>query len=138
TTVHETVWHWYHGLLADAGFQRETVVAERKVSAVACSAALLDFRQATKEYRELLHPADYGLAQTVGPRLHREGHPGLLIQSVRHPRGQNVAIFNPQVLSNPRLNCQLTYRLERGHVIVEKQPGKAWFTVKMAGSPEKI
>jgi hypothetical protein len=23
-----------------------------------------------------------------------------------------VAIFNPNVLSNPRLNCQLTYRLE--------------------------
>mgnify|MGYP002682808346 CR=1 FL=1 len=69
--------------------------------------------------------------QSVGARIHREGHPGLLTQSVRRPAGENVAIFNPDVLSNPRHNCQLTYRLEGGLIVVEKQPGVAWITLAM-------
>lgn len=126
TTVYETAYHWFRGLLTDAGFDREPVVAERKVYAVACEAALLDFRQATSEYPDLLHPSDYAFPQMVGARIHREGHPGILIQSVRRPKGENAAIFNPAVLADPRMKCQLTYRLEDERIIVEKQPGKTW------------
>jgi len=126
TTVYETAYHWFRGLLTDAGFDREPVVAERKVYAVACEAALLDFREATSEYPDLLHPSDYAFPQMVGARIHREGHPGILIQSVRRPKGENAAIFNPAVLSDPRMKCQLTYRLEDERIIVEKQPGKTW------------
>lgn len=126
TTVYETAYHWFRGLLTDAGFDREPVVAERKVYAVACEAALLDFRQATSEYPDLLHPSDYSFPQMVGARIHREGHPGILIQSVRRPKGENAAIFNPAVLADPRMKCQLTYRLEDERIIVEKQPGKTW------------
>ena len=126
TTVHESAYHWYRGLLTDAGFERETVVAERKVYSVTCSAALLDFRQVTPRHPELLHPADYAYAQAAGARIHREGHPGLLIQSVRRSGGENVAVFNPGVLSDPRLSCQLTYRLKGERIIVEKRPGVAW------------
>ena len=126
TTVYETAYHWFRGLLTDAGFDREPVVAERKVYAVACEAALLDFREATSEYPDLLHPTDYAFPQMVGARIHREGHPGILIQSVRRPKGENAAIFNPAVLSDPRMKCQLTYRLEDERIIVEKQPGKTW------------
>lgn len=131
TTVYESVHHWVHGLLADAGFENAAVVAERKVYAVACHAALLDFRPATPHHPDLLHPTDYRHAQSVGARIHREGHPGLLIQSVRRPGGENVAVFNPGVLSNPRLSCQLTYRLEGGQVVVEKTPGTAWLRLAM-------
>ena len=133
TSVHESAYHWYHGLLSDAGFESEPVVAERKVYAVTCRAALLDFRQATKEYPDLLHPSDYSFPQTAGARIHREGHPGILIQSVRRPEGENVAVFNPGVLSKPRLKCQLTYRLSGERIIVEKQPGKRWLTLDAAG-----
>ena len=126
TTVHETAYHWYHGLLSDAGFEKETVVAERKVYSVACAAALLDFRRVTPDWPQLLHPSDYSFAQAVGARIHREGHPGLLVQSVRRPGGENVAVFNAAVLSNPRLNCQLAYRLEGERILVEKRPGQAW------------
>ena len=59
----------------------------------------------------------------MGARIHREGHPGLLTQSVRRLAGENAAIFNPDVLSNPSLNCQLTYRLDGDQIVVEKQPG---------------
>lgn len=132
TTVHESAYHWFRGLLCDAGFERAPVVAERKVYAVACGAALLDFRQATPGFPELLHPADYGFTHTVGARIHREGHPGLLIQSARRPLGENFAVFNPGVLSNPRLGCQLTYRLDGERILVEKQPGSVWFSLDTA------
>lgn len=132
TTVHESAYHWYRGLLCDAGFERETVIAERKVYSVACSAALLDFRRATQNHPDLLHPTDYSFPQAVGARIHREGHPGLLIQSVRRRGGENVAVFNPGVLSSPRLNCQLTYRLQGDRIVVEKRPGVAWISLDVA------
>lgn len=129
TTVYESAYHWYRGLLSDAGFERMTVIAERKVFSVACNAALLDLRNAVDKHPDLLHPSDYAFCQSVGSRIHREGHPGLLTPSVRRPGGENVAIFNPDVLSNPRDNCQLTYRLEDDQIVVEKQTGVAWLTL---------
>lgn len=133
TTVYESAYHWYRGLLGDAGFERMVVIAERKVYSVACNAALLDFRKAAVTYPDLLHPSDYAFCRSVGARIHREGHPGLLTQSVRRPAGENVAIFNPDVLSNPRHNCSLTYRLEEAQIVVEKQPGVAWVTLDAGG-----
>ena len=132
TTVHESAYHWYRGLLGDAGFQGEAVIAERRVYRVACAAALLDLRPAAVRYPDLLHPADYAFTQSVGARIHREGHPGLLIASVRRPAGQNLAIFNPAVLSNPRHDCQLTYRLQGDRIAVEKRPGVTWITLAVA------
>lgn len=132
TTVYESAYHWYKGLLSDAGFERMAVVAERKVYSVACNAALLDFRKAVEEHPDLLHPSDYALCQSVGARIHREGHPGLLTQSVRRPVGENVAIFNADVLSNPRHNCPLTYRLEDDQIVVEKPLGAAWVKLDVA------
>lgn len=132
TTVYESAYHWYRGLLSDAGFDRMTVIAERKVYSVACSAALLDFRKAADDHPDLLHPSNYAFCQSVGARIHREGHPGLLTQSVRRPAGENMAIFNADVLSNPRQNCQLTYRLENDQILVERQPGVVWFKLDVA------
>ncbi len=133
TTVYESAYHWYRGLLSDAGYEREPVVAEREVYKVTCGAALLDFRKLTDDYPDLLHPADYAFSQVVGARIHREGHPGLLIQSVRRSAGENVVVFNPGVLSNPKLNCQLVYRLEGERITVEKQPGSVWISINLAG-----
>jgi hypothetical protein len=101
TTVYETVYHWYRGLVSDAGFEQLTVIAERKVYSVACVAALLDFRKATG-HPSLFHPADYSFCQSVGARIHKEGHPGLVTRSVRRPGGENFVVFNPAVLSHPR------------------------------------
>ena len=117
--------------LADAGFERERVVAERKVYRVACDAALLDFRPSLDAHPELLHPTDYRFCQSVGARIHREGHPGLLTRSVRYPAGENVAVFNPEVLSHPRQTASLTYRLEDDRIVVEKRPGKAWLVMDL-------
>jgi hypothetical protein len=129
TTVYESAYHWYSGLLSDAGYEREAVIAERTIVSVACAATLLDFRKAARTFHELLHPSDYSYTQSVGVRIHREGHPGLIIQSVRRPNGENFAIFNPAVLANPREISQLTYRLDGNSIIVEKQVGKTWMTL---------
>jgi hypothetical protein len=136
TSVYESAYHWYRGLLTDAGFEGLPVVAERKVYSVACCAALLDLRQAAGGHPELLHPFDYAYCHSVGARIHREGHPGLLTRSVRRPSGENVAIFNPAVLSNPRHLCQLSYRLEGHQIIVEKQAHVPWLVVDVPSAQQ--
>lgn len=128
TTVHETVYHWRYGLLADAGFVREGVSIERKVYWVRCDAALVDLRPAVASHPDLLHPTDYSFTHQVGARLHREGHPGLVTRSARC-EGAVCAILNPAVLSAPRVACFLTYRVEEGRVVVEREAGKAWVRV---------
>ena len=133
TAVRESAYHWVHGFLADAGFDHLPVVGERQVYAVACRAALLDLRTAVGAAPRLLHPSDCALPRAVGSRLRREGHPGLLAPSVRHPKGETYAVFNPAVLSHPRPHTRLTYHLEEGHVAVAKKPGRRWLSIALAG-----
>jgi len=132
-TVYESAYHWYRGLLSDAGFETQPVVGERKLYSVACDAALLDFRNVVRDQPDLMHKTDYTCAQSVGARLHREGHPGLLVPSARCQGGENYVVFNPAVLSNPRFNCQLTYRLDGDRVRVEKSAGRTWFQIPITG-----
>lgn len=134
TSVRESAHHWVRGFLADAGFDDQEVTGERQVYAVACRAALLDLRPAVDTAPALLHPSDYTLPRTVGDRLQREGYPGLLAPSVRHPPGQTYAVFNPQVLSDPRPHTALTYRFEGRRIAVEKKPGRRWLSIDLAGS----
>lgn len=129
TTVYETAYHWYHGLLRDAGFENESVMSERKLYAVFCDAALLDFRLLTKKHVELVHKHDYTATHAIGARIHREGHPGLITHSARHKFGENCVVFNPRVLSNPRYQYALTYRLEGNRITVEKNAGEVWITL---------
>ena len=132
TTVHESAFHWYRRLLCDAGFENERVIGDREVYSVRCDAALLDFRQAAQQHPELLHKTDYSHARSVGARIHREGHPGLLIPSVRRRQGKNYVVFNPAVLSDPRLNCELSYRIDGQRIVVEREPGAAWLEIPVA------
>jgi RES domain len=132
TSVYETAYHWFNGLLSDAGFDKEQVSIERKLYQVTCDAALLDFRPMTSKYTGLMHKTEYSFTQPIGARLHREGHPGLVTRSVRHANGQNYAVLNPDVLSNPRVHSALNYRLDRQRILVEKQPGVAWLEIATA------
>jgi hypothetical protein len=131
-TVYETAYHWYAWFLRDAGFENEPVVGERKLYAVACDAALLDFRHVVAQYADLLHKTDYTYAQAIGARMHREGHPGLVVPSVRYAQGDNYVVLNPAVLSKPRLLCQLTYRVDGPRIVVEKTPGQTWMVIRTA------
>jgi hypothetical protein len=133
TTVFETAYHWYHGLLMDAeGYVEKPVAIERKVYNVACDALLLDLRPHLDAFPALLHGTDYTFAQQVGGRLRREGHPGLVTTSVRYPKGSVYVVFNAAVLPNPRVNCMLTYRLRGRYIAVERRPGVTWRRIDVA------
>ncbi len=132
TTVYETAYHWYRGLLTDAGFEKEPVVIERKLYSVNCAAALLDVRPLLEDYPLLIHKTDYSFCLSVGSKIHREGHPGLVTISARHEYGNLYAVLNPYVLSNPRYHSYLTYILDNGRIMVEKAPGKVWFEIAVS------
>jgi hypothetical protein len=132
TTVYETAYHWLKKFITDAGFENEYVIAERKVYEVNCDAALLDLRPLTASYSQLIHPTDYSFAQSLGARLHQEGHPGVVTYSARKALSSNYVILNSQILSNPQLHCQVSYRLEDEYLIVEKQKNKKWLSIPVS------
>ena len=133
TTVYETVHHWLNGIITDAGWRepKEPIITERKVYRVHCQAALLDLRHILPNYPQLMHPSDYSAAQNLGARLQREGHPGCITGSARYAKGHNTVVFNPNILSQPRHECLLTYRfIGQGQpVLVEKTQGKVWMRI---------
>jgi hypothetical protein len=134
TSVYETVHHWFSKFLIDAGFEKDKVIGERKLYEVGCDAALVDLRPLAATHSGLMHKSDYSMTQSVGARLHREGHPGLVTTSVRHAAGHNYVVLNPDILSSPRQHSQLTYRLDGSHIVIEKQPGLTWFEIAIGRS----
>jgi len=132
TTVFETAYHWLNGFLSDAGFEHEKVSTERKVYQVRLDAALLDLRPQLEAFPALNHKTDYSYAQSVGARLHHEGHPGLITNSVRHAQGHNFVVLNPALLSHPRHHCQLRYVLDNERIQIEKQAGKVWMEIPIS------
>ncbi len=133
TTVFETLYHWRRGLLEDAGFLTPGISIERRIYRVRCDAALVDLRPAISTCPGLVDPRDYTLAQLVGARLHKEGHPGLVSRSARCA-GDIHAVLNPHILSQPRQSCSLTYTLTSTGIDVEREPGVVWLTVDMGHS----
>lgn len=132
TSVYETVHHWQHGMLTDAGYdrlvssgERESIIGERKVYWVRCDAALVDLRLRVGAYPALANPSSHLFTQGIGARLKREGHPGLVARSARC-EGDNYGVLNPAVLSDPQACCFLTYRLTAGGVEVEREAGAVW------------
>lgn len=132
TTVYETAFHWVNGLLADADLVRPSMSIERKVYLVRCDAALVDLRAAFARHTALRSSHDYADCQAIGRRLHVEGHPGLITHSVRQDGGENVAILRPVVLSSPRVQFYLTYRIAGDVIEIERQNGVAWLRISIA------
>ena len=128
TTVFETGFHMIKAELAVEGLD-EVVVRERAVYRVRCRAILIDLRGKQKSFAKLLAD-DYGFTQQIGRRMNKEGHPGILVPSARI-KGTNLVIFNPDVLSDPRLHCYLTYFFDplTRNIRVERSVGRTWLKV---------
>ena len=128
TTVFETGFHMIKAELAVEGLD-EMIVRERAVYRVQCRAILIDLRGKQKFFPKLVGD-DYGFTHQIGQRMTREGHPGLLAPSSR-TKGTNMVIFNPDVLSNPRLHCYLTYFFDPDtlNIRVERTVGRTWLKV---------
>ena len=122
TTIYETAYHMIRAESAVEGLD-EVIIRERAVYDVHCKSILIDLRGKAENFPQLVED-DYIFTQQIGLQLHQEGHPGLLTQSAR-TRGVNAVIFNPSVLSNPRLKCYLKYCFDptTTTVRVERQTG---------------
>ena len=127
TTVRETLYHWHRFVTDSFNLDRE-IVGERRVFQVRCEAILIDLREA-KEPR-LVDRNDYGFTQQLSSYLSQRAQSGLLAPSARGP-GSAAAILRPEVLSEVRDVCYLTYRINpsHGHAVVERTPGQSWLEI---------
>lgn len=129
TSIYETAFH-HLKIELDIQGNNEVIVRERAVYNIHCESVLLDFRGQQTAYPDLIHD-DYAYTQQIGRKLSTQGHPGLLTPSARKPDGVNVVVFNPGILSNPRLSQFLTYYINpmKQTVEVESIPGKKHLTI---------
>jgi len=130
TTVYETVHHW-HAFVADSFPDEDReIVAERRILRTRCDAIMIDLRGKERVEKRLVDRSDYGYAQQLGRYLKRQHQNGLLVRSARGS-GTNAAVFLPDVLSNVRDLCFLTYRMNptRDQVRVERTPGRKWLEI---------
>lgn len=122
TTLHETL---YHTMREESKVEGLTgiLTRERAVYLVKTRAILIDLAGKEKTFPDLVSNS-YALTQQIAERVHKE-HPGLLAPSARHS-GTNVIAFTPKILSNPRVNCYLTYTYDyqTKTAVVERQPGE--------------
>ncbi len=109
TTIQETI---YHMLQTELGIEgvRGVIYRERAVYSVHAEAVLIDLRGQEKNYPDLI-ANHYDFTHGIGSRMHREGHPGLLVPSARH-EGANIVAFNPAILSRPTFLHSLIYQLD--------------------------
>lgn len=126
TSIYESAHHWYTGLLSDAGFNRPGAYVERKAYWVRCDAALINLKEKVLSHAQLMDQNDYSYTQSVGARLHHEGHPGLMTRSTRHLSGDTFAILNAQILSKPRHAAYYSYEVSEDGIVV-KLDGKTHF-----------
>lgn len=128
TTIYETVYH-FRKRLADMLIPIEKeVVSDRRVFRVHVGGILVDLRGKHQKFPQLLSEKDYTFSHVVGSYLYDNGQAGILVESIRYPDGINVAALKPDILSNPRHHCYLTYRWLPGDfsVHIEKTPGRTW------------
>ena len=122
-TIHETAYHMLRRARAIEGVT-ETIFRERAVYKIFCQALLLDLSSKGADYPQLLEN-DYTFTEQIGSRVQREGHPGLLVPSARLQGGINVVAFKPEIFSNVRNHCYLTYELNpvSGQLFVSRKEG---------------
>ncbi len=129
TTVFETVYHWHRFVADSFAHLDRAIVGERRVFNVLCDAILIDLRGAREP--RLTDRRDYGFTWQVGRYLWERSQSGLLAPSAR-TAGTCAAIFRPEVLSDVRDLCFLTYRMNptQDRVVVERAPGTPWLEVR--------
>ncbi|MCC6531760.1 MAG: RES family NAD+ phosphorylase [Burkholderiales bacterium] len=131
TTVYETVFHWHRFVMDSFAGEDREIQGERRVLDTRCDAILLDLRGKERRERRLVDRRDYSFTHALGRYLKAQSQNGVIVASARC-RGTNAAVFRPQVLSNPRDRCFLTYRMNptQDSVRVERQPKRLWLSIK--------
>ena len=127
TTVYETTYHWVRFVRDSFPDYAREIVAERRVLRTRVNALLIDLRDKHRKFPGLIDPDSYVYTHEVGRYLHEQRQNGLLVKSARCD-GINCAVFNPDVLSDPRDVCFLTYRFTptEKQLTVERTGRKRW------------
>lgn len=132
TSIRETAWHWRRDEMAIASDARteRTVIVERRVHLVACSASLVDLRPHIAD-RSALISNNYSTCQQLGAELHAGQQPGVITESARSRGACVVGVFRRDALSDVRNVCYLTYELnlDSGEIVVEREPGKVLLAI---------
>lgn len=87
------------------------------------SADLHDLRMTTGDLAVALDPDSYSGSEAIAARLRREGSEGLVYGSVRHAEGQCVALFYPDLASNPVQGRHLDYHWDGQRVDLVRNAG---------------
>ncbi len=120
----------YHTIKFYQAFgMNKSQISYRAMYQVLCQAVLLDFVGKEKSFPDLISN-DYLFTQTIGKRLSREGHPGIITPSARCS-GSNINIFHIAVLSQPKLNYNLNYHYDPSRDSIQIEKKKAYLkTIK--------
>lgn len=131
TTIPESIYHWRRFIDDSYSAEDRTIVVERRVFDVRCDAIVVDLRGKEKSFPQLVDRRSYAYTHGLGRYLQEQGQNGVLVRSARAD-GTNAAMFRPGVLSGVRDRCYLTYVTNptRDEVLVQRQGGEAWMTVK--------
>jgi hypothetical protein len=131
TTVYETAHHWRRFLLDSYGDLDRTIVSDRRVCDVHCSALLIDLRGKHSQYPDLVRRDSYAFTHQVGRYAHEQDLSGLLVQSARCD-GINAAILRADRLSNVREKLFLNYKINvvRDSFVAERTRGRTWLSLK--------
>jgi len=106
TSLHESMYHWHRTYILAPRFnltETDNIKSLRTVFTLTCRAALIDLRNKAKNDEKLIdpNPSSYSYTQKIGARIKKEGHPGLITLSARNNNGENIVVFNKNILSNP-------------------------------------
>jgi hypothetical protein len=112
TTFHETCHHWLNDFLRDIYFpSKKNIFQERSLFSAECNSILIDLRNKANHIPELIskHESSYETTQTLGKTLYHQGHPGIYTLSARNKIGENIVIYNRNVIGGASLLNNVVY-----------------------------
>jgi hypothetical protein len=112
TTFYETCHHWLNDFLRDIHFSsKKNIFQERSLFSTECNSILIDLRNKTNHVPELIHQhvSSYETTQALGKTLYQQGNPGIYTLSARNKNGENIVIYNRNVISKATLLNNVVY-----------------------------
>lgn len=117
----ETAYH--HGRFMARTAEAPGWTSQFREIALAVSAQLHDLRGGDPAHAAALLPDDYRAGQALGLQLRAAGSDGVAYPSVRHPGGQCVGLFHPDLARRPRQGRHLDYHWDGRRVDMYRDAG---------------
>lgn len=119
-SLSETIHH--HALFMAATAQAPGWTSQFREIVLDVRAALHDLRGGDPAFAPALDPDDYAAGQALGAGLRAAGSEGVVYPSQRHPGGQCVGLFHPDLAANPVQGRHLDYHWDGVRVDLIREP----------------